>query len=98
MEQDIADKFATAETRMAALDARIAAAETRLTVVESEGVKDRTALTALTAKVDALTRDQKLQLEILTRLDGVASNPHFKVILAIVASILGSWAAAKGLK
>ncbi len=98
MDQDVSDKFVTAETRMAALDARIAAAETRLTIVETEGVKDRTAITALAAKVDGLARDQKLQLEILTRLDAVAANPHIKLILAIVASVLGSWAAAKGLK
>ncbi len=55
-------------------------------------------VTELTKKLDALTGTQKLQLEILQRLDLVAANPNVKIILAIVATVLASWAASKGLK
>jgi len=52
----------------------------------------------LTKKLDSLTASQKLQLEILQRLDLVAANPNVKIILAILATVLASWAASKGLK
>lgn len=55
-------------------------------------------VTELTKKLDALTGTQKLQLEILQRLDLVAANPNVKIILAILATVLASWAASKGLK
>jgi len=98
MDQDVSDKFTAAESRMAALDARIAAAEVRVTAVETGAVKDREVVAGLVKDVAQLTADQKIQLEILKRLDAVAANPHFKIILAIVATALGSWAASKGLK
>ena len=98
MDQDIADKFSVAESRMAALDSRIATAEARLTIVEAEGAKDRTAISDLAKKVDDLTVSQKTQLEILQRLDAVAANPYVKVILSVLAMAAASWAASKGLK
>ncbi len=77
---------------------RFAAVEVRLTAVEVGAAKMESAIVELTKKVDSLTATQELQLQILQRLDAVAANPHFKVILAIVATVLASWAASKGFK
>ena len=52
----------------------------------------------LAAKVDALNASQELQLAILGRLDKIATNPHIKLILAVLATAAMSWAASKGLK
>ncbi len=56
------------------------------------------ARTELAAKVDALGASQEVQLAILGRLDKIATNPHIKLILAVLATAAMSWAASKGLK
>jgi hypothetical protein len=88
----------TDSDRFTALETRVTSVEARTDTLEKGAVKTDTALMNLTKKVDDLTASQKLQLEILQRLDAVAANPNVKIILAIVATVLASWAASKGLK
>lgn len=80
------------------LETRVVSLEARVTAVEAGAVKMESAMVDLTKKVDSLTQSQKLQLEILQRLDAVAANPSVKIILAILATVMASWAASKGLK
>lgn len=84
MDQDVAERFAANESRLAS--------------VEASQAKTDSAVTALTAKVDALSASQQVQLEILQRLDHVAANPLVKTVFAILAAAIASWAASKGLK
>ncbi len=91
MDQDVTDKFIDHGARIAALEVRATASELGAAKMES-------AMVELTKKVDSLTASQKLQLEILQRLDLVAANPNVKIILAILATVMASWAASKGLK
>ena len=63
------------------------------------------ARTELAEKADALAKEvaelkdtNALQLAILGRLDKFAANPNIKIILAVLATALMSWAASKGLK
>ncbi len=91
MEQDVTDRFT-------AVELRISGVEGRVTAGEATDLRLETSVSELTKKLDALTATQKLQLEILQRLDLVAANPSVKIILAIVATVLASWAASKGLK
>lgn len=65
---------------------------------ESKIASEIVARQAVEAKVDALTKSNEIQLAILSRLDKVASNPHVKIVLAVIASAAMSWAASKGLK
>ena len=77
--------------------ATLEAHDVRITALESGQAKMESAMVELTKKVDDLTKSQTVQLEILHRLDQVASNPQVKVILTVLAAVLGSWAASKGL-
>ena len=83
MDQDVSDMFA--------------AHDARITKVENGAVETKTAITDLAEKVTGLTLTQKTQLDILLRLDRVASNPHVKVIVMVLATVLGAWAANRGL-
>ncbi len=103
MEQEVADRFVAVETRLSAVEdgtslaaATAAKADAAATAAVAAVVRAEAAVVELTRKVDSLTVTQKTQLDILIRLDAVAANPHFKVILAIVATVLASWAASKG--
>jgi len=60
--------------------------------------QEKAAREELASKFEELATDQKLQLAILSRLDKVASNPVMKVTIAIVAGIVTSWLANRGLK
>lgn len=51
----------------------------------------------LGTKVDDLAKTNATQLAILSRLDKVASNPVVKTIVTILVTILGTWAASKGI-
>lgn len=65
---------------------------------ESRLAAEIVARQALDAKVDSLTASQEAQLAILGRLDKIATNPHVKMILAVLATAAMSWAASKGFK
>jgi len=95
---DDTERFASIEGRLTVTEGRTTALEVRSDSLEKGAAKTETAITVLTKKVDDLTASQKLQLEILQRLDAVAANPSVKIILAIGATVLASWAASKGLK
>lgn len=45
----------------------------------------------------ALAKTNDTQLAILARLDKVASNPMVKTVVTILVTILGTWAASKGI-
>ena len=64
---------------------------------ESRLAQEIVARQELAAKLDALTTTQETQLAILGRLDKFAANPNIKIILAVLATALMSWAASKGL-
>jgi hypothetical protein len=64
---------------------------------ESRLAQEIVARQELAAKLDALTSTQETQLAILSRLDKFAANPNIKIILAVLATALMSWAASKGL-
>jgi len=55
-------------------------------------------LASVKAKVVDLSASNEVQLAILTRLDKVASNPHIKLILAVLGTAATTWLASKGLK
>lgn len=107
MDTEISDKLTIIDGRVAvlegrtneaSLEVRVVALEVRVGAVEVDASRDRAQVGNLAKKVDELTVTQQTQLEILKRLDAITSNPHFKVILAVVATALASWAASKGLK
>ncbi len=89
---------AKAEAAAASAVSAVARAEESAKSAVEAVARAEAAVVELTRKVDSLTVTQKTQLDILIRLDAVAANPHFKVILAIVATVLASWAASKGFK
>ena len=91
-------RVADGEERAARTSARVQGSSVVDLEHESQLAQERAAREELAAKVDALTASQTLQLAILGRLDKVATNPHVKLILAVLATAMMSWAASKGLK
>ena len=65
---------------------------------DAQLAQERAAREALAKQVEALTTMQQTQLDILGRLDKVASNPLFKTIVTILGTAFATWAASKGLK
>jgi hypothetical protein len=53
---------------------------------------------AVKKEVVDLKESQAVQLAILGRLDKLASNPHVKIILAVLGTAATTWLASKGLK
>jgi hypothetical protein len=65
---------------------------------DAQLAQERMAREAVAKEVQDLKDTNAMQLAILSRLDKVASNPHIKIILAVLAAAAMSWAASKGLK
>lgn len=93
-----------AEKGVEDLEARIGRTSSRVregsqTTLETESrlAQEIVARQATDAKLDSLTASQETQLAILSRLDKFAANPNIKIILAVLATALMSWAASKGL-
>lgn len=59
--------------------------------------QERMAREALAVEVADLKKTNETQLAILARLDKVASNPMVKTVVTILVTILGTWAASKGI-
>ncbi len=98
MEQDVTDRFVAVDARITTIEGKVSNMDAATLAHYAEDAKMAVNVADLAKKIDALTSDQKLQLEILKRLDQVAANPNVKVILAILATVLASWAASKGFK
>ena len=64
---------------------------------DAQLAQERAARESLAAKVDKLDVMQQTQLDILGRLDKVASNPMVKTVVTILVTIIGTWAASKGI-
>ena len=86
------------DSRMSRTSARVQQASEMDLAHEARLAAEIVARQELATKLDALTESQAVQLAVLARLDKIATNPHIKLILAVLATAAMSWAASKGLK
>lgn len=91
-------RFAEQDARATNVSERVRGASQVDLEQAAQLVQERSAREELAAKVDSLTKTQDVQLAILSRLDKIAANPQVKIILAVGATALASWAASKGLR
>lgn len=94
----VKDRVSILETWRLTQDARADECAERAKAAALVVDEEKVAREGLALKVAGLERDQKLQLDILSRLDTLTSNPRIKAIVGLLVTALITWLSTHGIK